>query len=415
MAPEFAFDAFSTTAIVGSLVLVLFAGVVGVLAKMRGAALYYVLFAGGFSIGAMIAHLVAAMERGVGVGLNQAITPADYTPEMVAWATSIFWGQVLACLVALGGLVGLLRCYGGWRPRLLLLGLTVASVQVMALTFFHPVPLGVWTLGHASALFSSSFAWQSLSATMTFGSVAMAIAYVRDRHANQALLGAALAAYPILNGLWTFLGTKLGGAPTALLIWSPLVYAIVIIGAWAWASKTGEKAAQNVLAFTLIAAAVALIMAPFPQVVHMGGLARAIDVVVVAYAILRHQYLEVDVKLRWTISKTTVAAVFVAVFFMVSEGAAALFSEQWGTSIGIAAAGLLVFGIAPLMRIADRFAATAVPITTDPEHVFAAAVRAALADGNISSVEEAHLAEVAEGLGLSPTRMTTIRHQVVGP
>ncbi len=410
MAPEFVFDGFSTTAIIGSLVLAGFSIAVGFLAKFRGPAVHYVLFGAGFGIGAALGHFRAALVRAVGIGLNDEATPADFTPEMTTWAVWLGTFGWIALAAALIGVIGLIRSYDGWNPRLMLAGAAIGSLQAALSLILDGNSLGVWPIGQAMTQFMQLWVLMLLAGILAMGSVAMAFAYVRDGRVNQALLGVALAAYPILNGMWTFVGTKIGGAPSAWFIWAPPVFTVLIIAAWAWAFKrTRSPAARNVLLFAIASTVLALAMSPFPQVLHMGGLARTIDVFIVAYAILRHQYLDLDVKLRWTISKTTLAGMFVAVFFMVSEGAAALFSEQWGTGIGIAAAGLLVFGIAPLMRIADKFAATAVPVQSNPEQIFAAAVRAALADGHISAKEEAHLAEVAEGLGLTPTRMTAIR------
>ncbi|MGQ0536555.1 MAG: hypothetical protein ACT4PT_10835 [Methanobacteriota archaeon] len=91
------------------------------------------------------------------------------------------------------------------------------------------------------------------------------------------------------------------------------------------------------------------------------GLARTSMVAVLAYAILRHQLFDIDVKLKFTIRQSTVAAVFIGIFFVVSESAQAFLSDRTGTYLGIVAAGALVFAIAPLQRIAERVADRAMP------------------------------------------------------
>jgi hypothetical protein len=68
------------------------------------------------------------------------------------------------------------------------------------------------------------------------------------------------------------------------------------------------------------------------------------------------------VKLRWGLEQSTVASIFIVVFFIVSEGAQEFFgaaaSNEW---IGIIAAAGLVFFLAPLQRLAERVGARALP------------------------------------------------------
>ncbi len=91
------------------------------------------------------------------------------------------------------------------------------------------------------------------------------------------------------------------------------------------------------------------------------GLLRLLMPLLVTYALVRYQVFELDVKLKWTLKQSTVAAIFVAVFFAVSELAQQLFSETIGPYVGVAATAVLVFAIAPLQRVADRFASAAMP------------------------------------------------------
>ncbi|HEV8359277.1 MAG TPA: hypothetical protein VGR28_02360, partial [Candidatus Thermoplasmatota archaeon] len=44
-----------------------------------------------------------------------------------------------------------------------------------------------------------------------------------------------------------------------------------------------------------------------------------------AYALLRHQLFDIDLKVKWTIKQSTVAGMFIGVFFIVSEGAQQVF------------------------------------------------------------------------------------------
>ncbi len=108
----------------------------------------------------------------------------------------------------------------------------------------------------------------------------------------------------------------------------------------------------------------------------------------------------------------------VAVFFVVSEGAQTLFGAETGNEYyGIAAAGLLVLGIAPLQRFADRVAEKAVPRNLPgdtAEAQYRMALRIALANGSLNREEERLLAELADRVGLSVSQVMDMRAQEMG-
>jgi len=157
-------------------------------------------------------------------------------------------------------------------------------------------------------------------------------------------------------------------------------------------------------------------------------------VLILAYAILRHQLLDIDVKLKWTIKRGTLAGMFLAVFFVASQVAQNYFSQSYGVLAGGAAAGLLLFAIAPLQRVAERVADAAMPGVGQPTHAgtlaaagvvpadpgtlvrkedaYRGALRVALADRRMSPEEEIALARVAEELGLGAARAVELRIQV---
>lgn len=143
--------------------------------------------------------------------------------------------------------------------------------------------------------------------------------------------------------------------------------------------------------------------------------------VVLAYGILRHRLFDIDVRLRWTVSRGTIAAAFVAVFFVVSEAAASLFSGWTGSTwLGLAAAGLLVFAITPLQQAADRLAALAIPAMSStslaPEDRLAfyrEQVRVAWADGALSRDERRLLDAARVRLGLSHEEAARIENEIV--
>jgi hypothetical protein len=209
-------------------------------------------------------------------------------------------------------------------------------------------------------------------------------------------------------------------AGTALLV--------LVAALWLRSGARGAaeaRACRNVAWCCLLLPAVGLGLAVVRGDTGTLGIARIATVAVFAYAILRHQLLGLDVKVRWTIKQSTVAAAFVGVFFVASEGAQAFFAENAGSQwVGIAAAGALVFAIAPLQRAAERVASAAVPLAGEAlpaapsrderGEVYKAAVRVTLRDRVVTAAEEDMLGKLADHLGLSPSAALRARREVEG-
>lgn len=238
------------------------------------------------------------------------------------------------------------------------------------------------------------------------------------------LMSAGLATF-----VWLHDGSNLLNPP----VWS-LVYSVALVplGAslvlWLWTgARTGSAGSIRLVLFSL-----ATMLLGMLSVVGAGdwrtaasaggfGVSRMVAVLILAYAIVRHQLLGIDVKIRWTISRSALASVFIAVFFVASEAAQEFFGDALGSQyVGIIAAGLLVFALAPLSRLADRLAEKAIPVDgADAQGAgssavagYAAAVRAAMRDGALTRREEMHLADVAENLGIGHRQALEIRGQV---
>jgi hypothetical protein len=131
----------------------------------------------------------------------------------------------------------------------------------------------------------------------------------------------------------------------------------------------------------------------------------------IAYGILRTQLFDIDLRIRWTIKQSTVAAIFIAVFYLVSEGADRLLSSEFGNVLGLLASALVVFFMAPLQHFAERVASAAMPRTQDtPEYaafrklqVYESALIEALEyGGGISEKERALLNHLRDSLNVSP-------------
>jgi hypothetical protein len=138
------------------------------------------------------------------------------------------------------------------------------------------------------------------------------------------------------------------------------------------------------------------------------------------YGVASAHLLDIDLKVKWTLERGTIAAVFIAVFFMVSEGAAAFLSDQLGSLIGILATGGLVFALAPLQRAAERFASEAMPSVQDtPEYrsyrklqIYGEAVSEAARAGRVSAVERVVLSRLRDQLGLDPDEATSLEQEL---
>lgn len=112
-----------------------------------------------------------------------------------------------------------------------------------------------------------------------------------------------------------------------------------------------------------------------------------------------------------------------AVFFVASELAANLLTARLGAIAGVVAAGLLVFALAPLQRLGDRVAETALPGVRDTaeyrtvrkREVYRAAAESAMADGAMSGKERDVLATLADQLGLSAREALDIEREAARP
>jgi len=140
----------------------------------------------------------------------------------------------------------------------------------------------------------------------------------------------------------------------------------------------------------------------------------------IAYGILRSHLFDIDLRIQWTIKQSTVASVFVAIFYLVSEGADRLLSSELGNVAGLVAAALVMFFLAPLQRFADRVASAAMPNTQNtPEYaafrkmqVYEQAFAEAHYEGGISAKERALLDRLRESLGISDADSESIESEI---
>lgn len=151
------------------------------------------------------------------------------------------------------------------------------------------------------------------------------------------------------------------------------------------------------------------------------ALGTLLAVPLIAYGILKTQLFDIDLKIQWTIRQSTVAAAFVAVFYLVTEGADRLIEAELGTWVGLLASALLIFFLAPLQRLADRVSKAVMPNTTDtPEYAAYKKLQvyeAALADalpGGISVKERALLNHLRDSLGIAAADADALERDLTG-
>ncbi len=230
--------------------------------------------------------------------------------------------------------------------------------------------------------------------------------------------------------LSTFTVTFFLVAPTNELLVVAGASAMLALAAMVWLAAAhaspGGGRARNLALLVGVVALIALVVRSAgidPDESGAFALTRLAACAIFAYGIVRGQLLGIDMKVRWTISKSTIVAVFIAVFFIASEGAQQFFGETLGSAyVGILAAGGLVFAMAPLQRAAERLAERAVPITEGSQEpaeshaatclAYKAAMRAAMRDGIITRREERHLAEVARALNIDAVQALEWRGEV---
>jgi hypothetical protein len=158
----------------------------------------------------------------------------------------------------------------------------------------------------------------------------------------------------------------------------------------------------------------------FFYIVYASGTLFAVPVI--AYGILRTQLFDIDLRLRWTIKQSTLAGAFVALLYLVTEGAEQVLSSELGTLAGILAVAVLVFFLAPLQRLADRVAGAAMPGARDtPEYlafrklqVYESALRDAARGDGMSDKERALLDRLRDSLGIAPADAAALERDVVG-
>lgn len=135
-----------------------------------------------------------------------------------------------------------------------------------------------------------------------------------------------------------------------------------------------------------------------------------------SYGIMTTHLFDIDLKVKWTIRRGTLAAVFLLVFFLVSQLAQNFLNESYGWVLGGLAAGALLFALAPLQRVADRLADRAMPnVNATSEYlafrkieVYKATLEDMLADGTLTPKDQRILVGLRRRLGIAEATATAL-------
>jgi len=299
-------------------------------------------------------------------------------------------------------------------PALAAASAVALAVHALAVPFWHHVLRNVLDLLWFPVLLGAA--------------VALGLAEARrppaGRDPSRLLVGAAFTLYPN----WVFLEIATGSyvptnptEPLEIVPWAihmgtfvaAAVYAFLASVAWRIPSTGRGTAILLALVYAGLLASVAF---------ELSGVVSILFGAIPAYALARHRLFDIDVRLRWGLSRGAVAGVILAAFFVVSQLAEAYFSDEVGGFAGAAIVGLLLFSITPLQRAAERFASAAVPGRTPAEasrgstrlaeDAYRRALRLALRDRVLTRDEERELALLAHDLGLPPARAFALRDEV---
>jgi len=134
------------------------------------------------------------------------------------------------------------------------------------------------------------------------------------------------------------------------------------------------------------------------------------------YGILKLQMLDIEIRLKSTIKNSVLAGIFVVMYYLISEGANTVLSNQLGGLIGFAASALLTLLLTPLHRWADRFSSNLVSADIDnPDYavsrslqIYSAAVEETLAYGEITRAHISLLDRLKDSLQVSQEDATRL-------
>lgn len=349
------------------------------------------------------------------------LSGVDALREAALLVAAIFYAITAAALAVVAFAFPRPLTRAEW-PRLVL------PAIIVALWLLHLA--SAWTVNDATFASSLRFVAANAAFAVIFAASALfGVRFARSTNALErqqyALMAAGLLVYGTASTYYSLAAALPSIRPSEIVRASVV---LASLAAWLAATRGGESSrpARLVIAVIVVAGLAAFVLETalprgFPvDDTGFFGAVRLVSIGIFAYAIVRHSILGLDVRVNWTLKRGTVAAVFVGAFFVASQVAENFFSQTSGPVVGGLAAGLLLFAIAPIQRVAERLANRAVPVATEAapsgrEAAFRAAVRLALKGGRLTREDDLDLMRVADELGLSARRALELKHEMESP
>lgn len=155
---------------------------------------------------------------------------------------------------------------------------------------------------------------------------------------------------------------------------------------------------------------------------QVAAIGLIVYVIALAYGALATHLFDIDIKLKVTLERGTVMAIYVVFFFIVSEGTASFLSDQFGVLVGLITTGVLLLFLTPIQRWAERLSDAAMPtVQQSPEYlqyrklqVYGEAVSDTVRrKGFISAVDRAVLNQLQANLGLTQNDISSLEHELL--
>lgn len=361
----------------------------------------------------------------------------NFGSREVPWINTAL-GLSTALLLVVGGLA-MFRVAWLTRPSVNARPLLDAGVVLLVVALV--TPMTVWVLANSAAAnrelpqivdaYPSDVFYLAIAAYSVFvAGVWTAAAVLTARAARQDIAAHEFSQLAILTSALMLFSSFLAGA--YLLVDHPYflragvastTMTVLLGGAWLLHSLRSPHAAMaRKAAFVILGIAAIGMIFTAVGLTGLGGPVRMVGAVLIAWGILRYQVLDIDVKVRWGLEQSTVASIFIAVFFIVSEGAqeflGAAASNAW---IGIIAAAGLVFFMAPLQRLAERVGARALPdarpaakmLDVEVRELYEQRLRSAWRDGALTRDERVLLDHLRERLHIPVEDAAAMERQVL--
>lgn len=153
---------------------------------------------------------------------------------------------------------------------------------------------------------------------------------------------------------------------------------------------------------------------------HWAGTTVILFVLLAAYGIFKAQLFDIDLRIKHTLRRGTLAAFYLAAFLVVTQLAQNFLSLRFGWVYGGLATGLLLFAAVPLQRLAERVAHAAMPHVAATEayltyrkiEVYKEALEGLLEDGDISTKERRVLERLQKKLGIASSDANALESDV---